>query len=709
MPIPALFTASVALSALLLFLVQPIVAKQILPWFGGAASVWTTCMVFFQTALLAGYAYSHAVATRLAPLWQRRVHLALLAASLASLPILASDRWRPQGEGDAAATILLLLAATVGLPYLALASTGPLLQSWLVRRYDPHRVYRLFALSNAGSLAGLLLYPLLIEPRLGAVRQAMAWSAAYAAFALLCAWATWRVASRAPAPAPVAAPAVPPAAGDSAGATAPASPGSAWTWLLLSALGVVILLSATAHIGQNVASVPFLWIVPLVLYLASFVVAFEGVGRYGRYLPQWGIPAALAAALLMAAGLSAESGVLDVHLSVPLYCGGVFFTCLFCHGELAARRPGAGGLTRFYLMVSLGGALGGIFVGLVAPRVFHSVIEFPLALAAVCAAGAAMAWSRAGLARAWRAALVTVSAAVLLGTVLLDLRYERFLGHGVIRMQRNFYGTLRVREVDDGGRRVRRLLHGVILHGSQPLSGEGRREPGTYYSPSSGVGLAIGAVKAQGRPLRLGVIGLGTGTLAAYGRAGDSVTFFEIDPDMVSVARSDFSYLADSGADIRIVMGDGRLSLQRAVDSGAPPVFDVLAIDAFSSDSIPVHLLTRQALALYVRCLADDGLVAVHISNRFLDLQPVLAALADDLGLAARLVRDDPDEGASGASATDWVLIGRRAGTFARAPLADRVEAMPAPPGAPRWTDDSNNLLGIVKGGPLQSLRNLLD
>jgi len=487
----------------------------------------------------------------------------------------------------------------------------------------------------------------------------------------------------------------------------PAGSGNAWVWLGLSALGVVILLAATAHIGQNVASAPFLWIVPLVLYLLSFVIAFEGNAGRGLYGPRWGIPSALISAVLMSIGLTASSGVLDVHLTVPLYCGGVLFACLFCHGELAARRPGASGLTRFYLMISLGGALGGIFVGLVAPRVFRTVIELPLALAAICAAAIPIGLTQPLLARRWRIGLAALASIGLVATVAFDVQYQDFIGRDVIRMKRNFYGTLRVREVGEGDRRVRRLLHGVILHGEQALNGPARRLAGTYYSASSGVGLAIGAVQSQGRPLRLGVIGLGTGTLAAYGRDGDSITFYEIDPDVVSIARSDFSYLGDSRAALQIVLGDGRLSLQHALDTGAAPRFDVLAIDAFSSDSIPVHLLTREAIALYAQCLAPDGLIAVHISNRFLDLKPVLAAIADAIGLHARLVRDDPEEGLVDASSSDWVLIGRDAAAFGRPPIADRAEDLPPRPGSRLWTDQSNDLLHIIKGGPVQALRKL--
>jgi hypothetical protein len=693
-----LHTISIALSALLLFLVQPIIAKQILPWFGGSAGVWTTCLVFFQTLLLAGYGYAHWSTNRLSPRRQWALHTILLLTSLAFLPIVVADRFRPAGGQDAAVAILLLLAATIGLPYFLLASTGPLLQSWLARRWPARSVYRLFALSNAGSLAGLVAFPLLIEPHYESRAQAFGWSAAYAAFGLTCAGAAW-VTSRRPLDRPQV-PSEPSATPDSTPA-----PGGPWTWLALSAIGVVILLGATAHMSQNIASVPFLWLAPLILYLLSFVIAFEGRAGRGWYSPGWGVPAALVAAMLMALGLSASSGVLDIWLAVPLYCIGVLLTCLFCHGELAARRPEAHGLTRFYLMISLGGALGGIFAGLIAPRVFDSVYEFPIALLSVCVAALLAAWTTSALGslRPWMCSLALLAG---VATAYWDVSFIGFLRSDVILMRRNFYGTLRVREVGQGQYQVRRLLHGVILHGEQYTRAVDRLEPGTYYARSSGVGLAIKAAQQSHAGVRLGVIGLGTGTLSAYGRPGDLVSFYEIDPDVVTIARQEFTYLTSTPATVQIALGDARLSLQRELDQGQAPRFDVLAVDAFSSDSIPVHLLTRQAIQVYTRCVADGGIIAVHISNRFLDLKPVLANLAADLGLSAQLVRDDPDE-SSGASSSDWVLISTRPGAFEQPPLAGRVEALKPDSRVGLWTDQFNNLLGIVKGRPARALRDL--
>ncbi|MBV8210742.1 MAG: fused MFS/spermidine synthase [Burkholderiaceae bacterium] len=740
----------IALSALLLFLVQPIVAKQILPWFGGGAGVWTTCLVFFQVLLPAGYGYAHWVAQRLAPRRQWLLHTALLAASLAFLPIEVSDRFKPAGGQDAAAAILTLLAATIGLPYFLLASTGPLLQSWLVRRQPARSVYRLFALSNAASLAGLIAFPLWIEPRYDSHVQALNWSFAYAVFVCTCAVVAWlsrqtdaqpigperpgaRLAVRAfrhhegrrrgfakrsfapPQPARPARRAVPPLSlagqpehSGPVETSSPPSARSAWVWLWLSALGVVILLGSTAHISQNVASVPFLWLAPLALYLASFVLAFGGISGRGWYRPAWGIPAALASAVLMALGLSAGSGVLDVSLAVPLYCAGVLFTCLFCHGELAARRPAANaanGLTRFYLMISLGGALGGVFAGLIAPRVFNGVYELPLALLGVCASAllAAIAPGSGGPPLRLLCALAAIGT---VATAWWDVSFVRFLRSDVILMRRNFYGTLRVRQVGEGDLQVRRLLHGVILHGEQLVNGPDRMEPGSYYARSSGVGRAILAAQRRRPEIRLGVIGLGTGTLSGYGRQGDMVRFYEIDPDVVAIAHREFTYLAQTPAEVQIAIGDARLSLQRELAQGRAPRYDVLAVDAFSGDSIPVHLLTRQALQVYARCLSDSGIVAVHISNRFLDLKPVLANLAADLGLSARLVSDDPPEDAP-AFRSDWVLLASREDAFHQPEFAGHAAPIAPDPRVGVWTDQFNNLLRIVKTTPVQALREL--
>jgi hypothetical protein len=692
-----LFAATILLSAFLLFLVQPIIAKQILPWFGGTSAVWTTCMVFFQVVLLAGYAYSHAITRRLQPRTQAWLHLGLLAASLVFLPIIPKDWLKPAGGQDAALRIIVLLALTIGLPYFLLSTTGPLLQKWVAHRFPERTVYRLFALSNLGSLLGLLAFPFAIEPFAGSRAQSYGWSGAYCLFVVACALTAWQ-SRRRPIPAHHAA---------DAGATPEASPtfGDYLLWLLFAALGSILLLASTSHITQNITSVPFLWVLPLTLYLLTFVLAFEGRGGRGWYDPRWGIYVALFFAVAMAAGLSASRGVLDIGLAIPLYCAGVFFACLFCHGELAQRKPAPRYLTQFYLTLSAGGAIGGLFVGLVAPRVFPAFYELPLTLAALALLAILAAWTNRQLARTWMVSTTLTALVASVATTYYAWYYVEFLRGDVILMQRNFYGALRVREQGTGEHRVRRLLHGVILHGEQFVNAPDKLEPGSYYARTSGVGVAIGSKQQRG-PVRIGVVGLGAGTLAAYGRKGDTVRFYELNPIVLTISHQQFSYLDSSPASVQFVLGDARLSMERELDAGHPQHYDVLAIDAFSSDSIPVHLITREAIEVYRRELAPQGIVAVHISNRFLDLKPVLANIGAATGMSVRLVADSPPE-ETGASSTDWVLMAEDDRPFDDPPVADRVEPIPPNPALSLWTDQFNNLIDVLKTHPLESLKSL--
>jgi hypothetical protein len=704
------FASTIALSAFLLFLVQPIIAKQILPWFGGTSAVWTTCMVFFQVLLLAGYAYAHFTTARLSARTQARLHIALLAISLVFLPIVPREALKPAGDEDAALAIIVLLTLTIGLPYFLLSSTGPLLQKWVAHRLPEKTVYRLFALSNAGSLLGLLAFPFAIEPFAPSGVQSWVWSAGYALFVLTCAACAWQ-ASRGEASAvvPSAITATTADAATATSATTPAVPpraGDYALWLTLAALGSVLLLAATSHITQNIASVPFLWVMPLTLYLLTFVVVFEGRSGRGWYEPRvWMLPA-LALVVLMAAALSAGNGVLDVGLAVPLYCLGLFVACVFCHGELALRKPAPRYLTHFYLTLAAGGAVGGLIVGLVAPRVFPTYYELPLALFAVAALAAWVAWSNHRLDPAWKVSLAGTALAASAATAYYGVDYANFLRNDVILMQRNFYGTLRVKTAGSGEHEMRRLLHGVILHGEQPVRGPLRSEPGSYYPRSSGIGLAIESKQAKG-PARIGVVGLGVGTTAAYGRAGDTVRFYELDADVITLARTQFSYLNDTPATLEFAIGDARLSLERELAQGRPSRFDVLAIDAFSSDSIPVHLLTHEAVRVYMRHLAPEGILAIHISNRFLDLKPVLANIAQAQRLVVRYVSDSPSE-ASGASSSDWVLVAASDAPLAAPAIAERGEAIAVNPEFSLWTDQFNNLIDVLKLRPWQALKTAL-
>jgi hypothetical protein len=693
-----LFASTILLSAFLLFLVQPIIAKQILPWFGGTSAVWTTCLVFFQVVLLAGYTYSHLITRYLDGKQQARLHIALLVVSLLFLPIIPSEALKPAPGADAALRILVLLFATIGLPYFLLSSTGPLLQKWVAPRFPEKTVYRLFALSNFGSLIGLLAFPFAIEPFSTSLTQSIVWSAGYALFAVACAASAWKAAQGT----------VPQSTSqatesgsdadvgfDSASAPRPADYA---LWLAFSALGSVLLLATTSHITQNIASVPFLWVLPLSLYLLSFVVAFEGRGGRGWYQRSWFLFPTLLLLVAMAAGLSANRGVLDVNLAVPLYTIGMMLAAFFCNGELALSKPMPRYLTQFYLTISLGGALGGLLVGLVAPRVFPTYFELPLALVLLASLAVYVARKTP-----W---LVGPAVVATLATAWFGSEYIGFLNDDVMVMQRNFYGTLRVREQGTGDQQVRRLLHGVILHGEQQTINPNRLEPGTYYARTSGVGRAIESKQDAG-PVKLGFVGLGVGTLSAYGHAGDTMRFYELDPDVLVLAKSQFSYLNSSPATIEYVIGDARLSLERELASTGPQSYDLLAIDAFSSDSIPVHLITQQAIDLYFQHLKSDGILAVHISNRFLDLKPVLANIAQANGLTARLVTDSPPD-ESTASVTDWVLLARSPKVFEGKHLAEVVEPIEPNPRFSLWTDQFNNLIDVLKSNPIDELRKLI-
>ena len=665
-----IYAATIFLSSFLLFLVQPLIARLILPWFGGSAAVWTTCMLFFQVLLLAGYAYAHGVARRR---FEPLIHTVLLVAAVATLPIMPADAWKPAGGAEPITRILLLLAATVGLPYFLLSSTSPLVQAWFARARPGANPYRLFALSNLASLLALLGYPLVVEPYLAAREQVSVWSWLFSGFAVLCAALAWRT----PRATPVAriAEAAPPITARELG----------W-WLALSATGSVMLLAVTNHLTQNVASVPLLWLVPLTLYLATFIIAFEGGSWYQpRYL--W--PVLLVALAAMAWLLVDTEYHYQLALQLGVFLAGLFIGCLFCHGELYRTRPAPARLTAFYLTVSAGGALGGVLVAVVAPLVFTGYFELGAGLAAL-AVLAALRFISVG-----RAAYLA-SLAVVLG-VGACATYDGFRNQrDVIVAKRSFYGVLRVKEYGTPGddSHLRRLVHGTIMHGEQYMSESRRRTPTTYYTESSGIAAAIRA--KQDHPVRVGVIGLGTGTIAAYGRPGDVYRFYDIDANVIRIAREEFTFLGDSRARVEIALGDARLNLEREPPQG----FDVLAVDAFSSDAIPVHLITREALQSYLRHMKPDGIVAFHVSNRFLDLIPVVARLAKELQLQATLIADDPDDedDTSFKSRSDWVLVSRDAAAL-KAPAISEAGATPADdrPGWRTWTDDYSNLVQILK------------
>jgi SAM-dependent methyltransferase len=689
-PVP--YAATVFLSSFLLFLVQPLLARLILPWFGGSAAVWTTCMLCFQVLLLAGYAYAHLL-LRLAPrrTAQALVHTALLAAAVWTLPILPRASWQPVGGEEPIHRILLVVGATVGLPYFLLAATSPLIQAWYARARPGGNPYRLFALSNLASLGALIGYPLWVEPTFTAHEQVRLWSATFGGFAALCAIVAWRTPETAVAEAGRAATARSEAGGSGDSGDRETAAAGWPLWLALSATGSALLLAVTNHLTQNVAAVPLLWLAPLTVYLATFILAFEGGGWYR---PRWMWPLVVVAIGAMAWLLADSRFELTLPLHLGVYLGGLFVGCLFCHGELYRLRPEPARLTSFYLALSAGGALGGLFVAVLSPLVFNAYYELGLSLLALALLAARRFAGRGRIAR-----YVTLIA--LLGVAGAAARAGVVYQRNVRVSTRSFYGVLRIQEYGEPGKEdhIRRLVHGAILHGEQYQTGVRRRWITTYYQPTSGVGAAIRAKERAG-PLRLGVIGLGAGTLAAYGRAGDRYRFYDINPQVVELARREFSFLRDSAAQVEIVLGDARLSLEREPPQG----FDVLAIDAFTSDAIPIHLITREALALYLRHVKPAGIVAFHVSNRYLNLIPVVARIAREEGARAVLVTDDPgedddeDDDAPRRSRTDWVLVSRDRSALEAPEIreADGKDAKDRPTWR-TWTDDYSNLVQILK------------
>jgi hypothetical protein len=752
----------------LLFQVQPAIAKIILPWFGGSAAVWTTCLLFFQLVLLLGYLYSHALVRYLKPRAQTIVHGALLLASALALPIYPSAAWRPATPNHPILRILGLLAVTVGLPYFVLSTTGPLLQAWYARRRQGAMPYRLYALSNAGSMFALLSYPVLFEPVLATRQQAVLWSIAYGAFILLCGFTAF-LSGSAPMPERQA---------ETEDAERP-GPGLYAMWLLLPACASALLLAITGQLTQNVAAIPLLWVFPLSVYLLSFILCFESAGWYRRYpfLALLGV----ALASMAYAMFGENAGVLPIRVGIPLFLMGLFACCMVCHGELARLKPHPRYLTHFYLTIAAGGAAGGLLVGLAAPLLFNAYYELPIglvaaaalavtalrahpdaawqrhliparrylfAVAALAAAGyaaypsmrwlaapaqavvgwfhkgweapdefnrwvverelligAALAlavlrgdwkfrWARRG--KQWAAFLVELAALLLAASVGFETRY---VTSGTRLMVRNFYGGLRVHDsgpsTDWGA--TRSLTNGTINHGEQFLNPARRDWPTTYFSPNSGIGLAIRARQKTG-PIRVGVIGLGTAAIASYGRTDDYYRYYEINPWVLrlslpepATADTQFTFLADCKARHDVVLGDGRLSLERE----SPENFDVLAVDAFSSESVPVHLLTREAMELYFRHLKPDGILAVNISNRFLDLEPVVDGQCRALGKTDRRVDNDDDDSAD-VFAASWVLATSPASGFDKL-IMDGSAGIQPDRKIRLWTDDYSNLFQILR------------
>ncbi len=669
-----LVAIAVFLGAFLLFLVQPLIGRIIVPWFGGGAPVWTASLVFFQAALLTGYGYAAFVTRHLSPRMQATLHLVLLAASVLTMPLSADPSWKPTGEAMPALRILALLATSIGPPYVLLAAGGPLLQAWLARRGQVP--WRLFALSNLASLAALLAYPFLIEPWLGLTDQRWVWSAAYVAYAILVGILAWQNRD-------TGMTAVPPSLTADAAPQADDNDSRPWLWIVLAAVPSALLIAVTEFLTRDVAPMPLLWIPPLVLYLATFVIWFDGNLPYFR--PMW-LAAAVLAVIAMAIAMTTHSLTYKLVPNLLIYCTGLFLVTLFCHGELVSLRPPPSRLGGFYLCIAIGGAIGGGVVGLLFPAVLPNAFDLEIVLAV---SGALIVLRAMALSHT-----ILIIGGCALGSVAMAFggwagwaRYDNTRYD--VAITRNFYGTLRVMDSkEDTDDYYRQLTHGTIIHGTQMMAPEKRRWAVGYYRNESGIGRLIQSLPEGSR--KVGVIGLGTGGLAAHVRASDTYRFYDIDPGVVAVARKYFTYLSDAPSKVDVVMGDARLSLERE----PPQNYDVLAVDAFSGDAIPLHLITQEAIDLYFKHLAPSGVLAVHVSNKFLNLPPVLERAAQARGLAIVMARDLDEEG---AIQSDWVLLARHAVLLDRPLVKAIVVPIATRPEWRTWTDDHVDLLRVLK------------
>jgi spermidine synthase len=769
--------------ATLLFVVQPMVGKMVLPLLGGTPAVWSTCMVFFQAVLLGGYAYAHASTAWLGIRRQMLLHLALLVLPLGVLPLAVNPAYLHGGGTNPVLDVLLLLSVSVGLPFLVVSATAPLLQKWFEGTDHPaaRDPYFLYAASNLGSMLALLGYPAFIEPYLhlkgdGWLTQTRLWTVGYLTLAVLiglCAIALWR------------------RGGTSAGAAPPASavlqngappePPPSWTrclhWIALAFVPSSLLLGVTTYITTDIAAVPLLWVLPLAIYLLTFILAF---GRFPARLHRL-VAAATTPVVLVIFFLMVSRFKQRILITVLWHLLLLFVIALACHTKLALTRPSSRYLTQFYLLLSVGGVLGGLCNALIAPLVFSSLAEYPLVMALAClllgGRPPASAWILRSIVRDAALAFVVGAAALVFFsdffmlrldtgfvTTLLkiptkvveewvtpaELKVNTVLEYGLplialffmrrrplalalglcavlvvgsfvearnndqILQARSFFGVLRVTR-DKSLTGYTELRHGTTVHGRQSMDAKRREEPLAYYHRGSPIALVVNELDRRGAPLHMAVIGLGTGTMAAYARPGDTMTFYEIDPLVRDIAtnRFYFAYIADAtkrGATVRIEMGDARIRMAQVRKERPAERYDLIVVDAFSSDAIPVHLLTREAVHLYFEMLKLNGLLAVHLSNRYLALAPVVASLAEDANLGGRLIRDDSSPDGEGASASIWAVLARTPsalGNLTRDPAWTAVKLEPSPR-VGVWTDDFHNLLAVFDRSETWRLRGSL-
>ena len=727
MPALPLHCVALFLGAFLLFAIQPMFTKMILPLLGGTPAVWNTAVMFFQAMLLGGYLYAHLLSRLNSVRWQVLVHASVLAIGLLFLPVHLAWLQAPSGGMHPAAWLIALLTLSIGLPFFAVSATAPLLQRWFSRSGHIHASdpYFLYVSSNIGGLAALLAYPVVIEPLLGLSVQSRAWTAGYALLAfiiVLCAISLRALRGLNAAPTTVP-------ATDSAWAASALSDQISWRtrahWLALSFVPSALLLAVTLHISTDVASAPFLWVVPLSLYMLSFIIVFA---RRPILKHKW--------MLFIQIPLYALAAIYFTKLELlPMFAldlAALFVTAMVCHGELVRLRPAANRLTEFYLCMSAGGLLGGVFCVLVAPLVFNSVLEYPLILVIACLvrpgsigggwlrslldgvlpAAVALSYSFAeGFLDTEALSSLDIAGPILMYIVVtaaffafrsrplrLTLGFAPILFGGILHAddagnrlfrQRSFFGVYTV--YGDSRGNVHSLYHGNIVHGDQHMDEATERIPTSYYGREGPLGQVFEAMQAV-RPLKhVGCVGLGTGTTSCYHEPGQTMTFFEVDPAMERIARDPrlFRYLELAPPGLNVVLGDGRQSISRVADG----TFDLIVLDAFSSDAIPVHLMTREALAIYMRKLAPGGIVMFHISNRYVNLEPVVANLTADAGLSALVEDYEPSSDAQGYNwRSTWAAVARDSSDLEFLNADDGWRVLEPDSAVGLWTDDYSNI-----------------
>ncbi len=693
------YVLAIFLSSFLLFQIQPLISKYILPWFGGTTNVWSASLLFFQLFLTGGYAYAYWLIRRVSPRRQGVVHIGVLGLSVLMLtfnmynwgsPNLPGEEWRNLNLDQPLGEVLKILTVAVGLPYFLLSTNSTLMQAWFSQEHPDRSPYWLYALSNVGSFVGLLTYPILFEPRLSLKAQSIFWTAGYVVFVLVIGFQAFKVFRSANNPNQK------PIERDDAKRSASLPIRQFFSWAGSAALASSLLLATTTSITQEVAAIPFLWVLPLTIYLLSFVLSFSGERWYNRTVFLGFLTLASLAYIIILVNPN-----MNYLLQLVVYLGLLFVSTMICHGELYRSRPKPARLTSFYLLTSIGGAIGGITINLVVPLIFNGYWEFQISLSLVW--GVLFVLITRSLPKFRPLVARLLFALTALGTILfigIFFVQTRSSHSDLLTSVRNFYGVLWVREQDANNPTEHRyvLNHGITMHGFQFTTPVRKSRPTAYYAEDAGIGLTFLNHPQRPANLKAGMVGLGVGVLAVYGEPGDDFRFYEINPAVAEIAEGQyFSFMRDSAADINIVLGDGRISLESELSQSGTQNFDLLVIDAFNSDSIPTHLLTKEAFELYLAHLKPDGILALHVSNRHLNLRNVVWKLADEFGLPGVEITNSPPEDDTRSYRATWILLTQNEEFLAVPEIATAGAPPPSDlPDLRLWTDDYSNLFQIL-------------